>query len=110
MTEEPVVIEIEREWTRRLAWDGCLNARDLGGYPTGDGGRTRWGAVVRSDSVAALTEAGRQALLDYGVRSMVDLRLPQEVAAHPNPFAEPGDHGVAYTNAQADAEGWSLVF
>jgi protein tyrosine/serine phosphatase len=98
MTEEPVVIEIEREWTRRLAWDGCLNARDLGGYPTGDGGRTRWGAVVRSDSVAALTEAGRQALLDYGVRSMVDLRLPQEVAAHPNPFAEPDSHGVSYAN------------
>jgi protein-tyrosine phosphatase len=54
--------------------------------------------VVRSDSPAALTPAGRLALLDYRVRAIVDLRLPGEVAAHPNPFAEPDTHGVAYTN------------
>ena len=89
---------IEREWTRRLAWEGCLNARDLGGYPTAGGGETRWGAVVRSDSLAALTEAGRAALADYGVRAIVDLRLPAELADYPNPFAEPGDHGIAYAN------------
>ena len=89
---------LERQWTRRLAWDGCANARDLGGYPTGDGRRTRWGAVVRSDSLAALTPAGRDALVAYGVRAVVDLRLPAEIAEHPNPFAEPGDHGIAYRN------------
>jgi protein-tyrosine phosphatase len=91
-------VTIEREATRRLAWEGLLNARDLGGYPTADGRQTRWGAVVRSDSPAALTPAGRLALLDYRVRSVVDLRLPAEVAAHPNPFAEPDTHGVAYAN------------
>ena len=90
---------LERQWTRRLAWDGCANARDLGGYPTtGDGQKTRWGAVVRSDSLAALTPAGRDALVAYGVRAVVDLRLPAEIAEHPNPFAEPGDHGIAYRN------------
>ena len=89
---------IERQWTRRLAWEGVLNARDLGGYATADGRETRWAAVVRSDSLAALRPAGRRALLDYGVRSMVDLRLPEEVADHPNPFAEPDSHGIAYAN------------
>ena len=88
----------QREWTRLLEWEGCLNARDLGGYATGDGRETRWGAVVRSASLAALTAAGRAALADYGVRAIVDLRLPDELADHPNPFAEPGDHGIAYTN------------
>lgn len=88
----------QREWTRLLEWEGCLNARDLGGYATGDGRETRWGAVVRSASLAALTEAGRAALADYGVRAIVDLRLPAELADDPNPFAEPGDHGIAYTN------------
>jgi protein-tyrosine phosphatase len=92
-----VTIE-QREWTRLLAWEGCLNARDLGGYPTEDGRETRWGAVVRSDSLAALTEAGRAALAGYGVRAIVDLRLADEIAKHPNPFAEPGGHGIAYTN------------
>jgi protein-tyrosine phosphatase len=88
----------QREWTRLLAWEGCLNARDLGGYRTADGRETRWGAVVRSDSPAALTDAGRAALADYGVRAIVDLRLADEIARDPNPFAEPGDHGIAYTN------------
>ena len=88
----------QREWTRLLDWEGGLNARDLGGYATEDGRETRWGAVVRSAALATLTEAGRAALADYGVRAIVDLRLPDELADHPNPFAEPGDHGIAYTN------------
>ena len=88
----------QREWSRLLAWEGCLNARDLGGYETRDGRQTRWGAVVRSDSPAALTEAGRAALADYGVRAIIDLRLADEIARDPNPFAEPGGHGIAYTN------------
>ena len=88
----------QREWTRRLEWEGCLNARDLGGYATQDGRETRWGTVVRSDCPAALTEAGRAALAGYGIRAIVDLRLPAELAEDPNPFAAPGDHGIAYTN------------
>jgi protein-tyrosine phosphatase len=91
-------VTIEREWTRRLAWEGCLNARDLGGYPTADGGETRWGTVVRSDSLAALTEAGQAALADYGVRAIIDLRLQSEQDEQPNPYAEPGDHGIGYRN------------
>ena len=89
---------IEREWTRRLAWEGVLNARDLGGYPAAGGRETRWGAVVRSDSLADLTAAGQAALAGYGVRTIIDLRLADEIARHPNPFATPGDHEVGYTN------------
>ena len=83
---------------RRLTWEGCLNARDLGGYLTRDGRETRWRAIVRSDDPSPLTEAGRAALIEYGVRSIGDLRMPEEVRAYPNPFAQAGDHGVAYTN------------
>jgi protein-tyrosine phosphatase len=86
------------ERTRRLAWEGLLNARDLGGYPTADGGETRWGAVVRSDNLTPLTEDGRAALFAYGIRSIVDLRRPEEAELHPNPFAEPDSYGIAYVN------------
>ena len=69
--------------SRNLVWDGLLNARDLGGHPTTDGGETRWGSVVRADSVRQLSGDGWRALVDYGVRTIVDLRSEEELAADP---------------------------
>ena len=64
--------------TRHLVWEGCFNARDLGGYPTEDGGETRYGFAVRSDDVSRLTDAGWRAAAEYGVRTILDLRLAQD--------------------------------
>jgi protein tyrosine/serine phosphatase len=63
---------------RDLVWDGCLNVRDLGGVPTADGGATRFGSVIRADSVSQLSDDGWRALVDYGVRTVVDLRGDHE--------------------------------
>ena len=68
---------------RRLAWEGCLNVRDLGGHLTEDGGTTRFGSVIRADSVRRLSDAGWLQLVDYGVRRIVDLRHADELAADP---------------------------
>ena|SRR6266542_4116145 len=68
---------------RVLNWDACLNARDLGGYPTGDGGQTRWGVCVRADTLSRLTSVGRTALLDYGVRTIIDVRRADELQVDP---------------------------
>ncbi|TDC96230.1 tyrosine-protein phosphatase [Saccharopolyspora aridisoli] len=62
---------------RVLDLDGLLNARDLGGLPAG-GGRTRWGAVVRAEHPAGLTEAGWEGLWQHGVRTIIDLTSPDE--------------------------------
>ncbi|MDQ2743950.1 MAG: tyrosine-protein phosphatase [Chloroflexota bacterium] len=90
---------------RVLNWEGCLNARDLGGYPAMNGRKTRWGAVVRSDDPSPLTEKGRQAVIDQGVHAIIDLRFPHEVAEYPNPFARRGNslkqsdrHEIEYAN------------
>ena len=72
---------------RHLAWPDCYNARDLGGLPTVDGQETRWQSVIRSDIVNRLTKKGQQALIAYGVRTIIDLRSPQEVAKEPSVFA-----------------------
>ncbi len=69
--------------SRDLAWDGLLNARDLGGHPTEDGGETRFGRIVRADSVRELTDEGWKAVVDYGVRTIVDLRSNEELAEDP---------------------------
>jgi protein-tyrosine phosphatase len=63
---------------RDLAWEGCVNARDLGGLPTADGRTVRFGAIVRSDHLNRLTAAGWTALWDHGVRTVVDLRDSDE--------------------------------
>jgi len=68
---------------RALAWDGCLNVRDLGGHPTEDGGVTAYGAVVRADSVRQLSPRGWEALVSYGVGRIVDLRFRDELEADP---------------------------
>jgi protein-tyrosine phosphatase len=67
---------MERE--RHLDWPGCFNVRDLGGLPATGGRRTAWGAVVRADTLSGLTSEGWQALLDHGVRTVVDLRNEEE--------------------------------
>lgn len=68
---------------RVLVWDGCVNVRDLGGLALVGGGETCFGVVVRADSVTRLTERGRRALLEYGVRTAVDLRRDDELVGDP---------------------------
>ena len=64
--------------TRDLLWDGCLNVRDLGGLSTAEGGETRRGAVVRADSVRRLSDGGWRALVEHGIRTVIDLRGDHE--------------------------------
>src|SRR5205823_6923920 len=77
----------EDQPARHLTWDACYNARDVGGYPTNSGGRTRWRALVRADNLHRLTPEGQAALREYGVRTIIDLRLAGELERHPSPFA-----------------------
>ena len=82
------------EATRALAWDACLNVRDLGGLTTADGRRVRRGALIRSDQLCRLSDGGRAALIAHGVRTVIDLRTPAEVERDPDPIWH--DHGVDY--------------
>ena len=63
---------------RILRWDGCVNVRDLGGLPLSGGGETAYRVVVRADWLPGLSDAGRRALVDYGVSLVVDLRPERE--------------------------------
>lgn len=74
---------------RHLAWSACYNTRDLGGLPTQDGGVTRWRSIIRSDLLNRLDEQGRKAMIDYGVRTIIDIRWPEEAQVDPSPFADP---------------------
>ncbi len=73
---------------RRLIFDTIANARDLGGCSVGGNGQhTRWRTFVRADHFQSWSEATRQALIDYGVKLVIDLRAPHELQRMPNSFA-----------------------
>jgi protein-tyrosine phosphatase len=67
------------EPSRILPLAGASNFRDLGGYPTTDGGLVRWGRLFRSDSLHELTEADVAFLGEIGLRAVIDLRMGVEV-------------------------------
>ena len=60
---------------RRIPLEGCVNFRDLGGYPTTDGRVVKWRCLFRSDSPNSLTEADVQTVTGtLGIVAVVDLR------------------------------------
>jgi hypothetical protein len=65
---------------RTVHLDGLVNARDLGGLRRTDGTLTPPGTFFRSDNVDWLSAAGWQSLEATGVRTIVDLRQPDERA------------------------------
>jgi protein-tyrosine phosphatase len=52
--------------------------------------------LIRSDHIGHLTLAGREALIAYGVTTVIDLRSPKELVKSPNPFAD--GSGPAYVS------------
>jgi protein tyrosine/serine phosphatase len=91
--------------SRVLRWEALLNARDLGGVPAAHG-HIASGAIVRSDALYRLNDAGRAALIAYGVRTVIDMRTPTEVAA--NAYAFDGESGVVQHHIpQQTDEMWS---
>ena len=82
------------QFGRHLDIDGAYNVRDLGGYPTSDGRQTRWKTFVRAASLHALQPASQSALIDYGIRTVIDLRKTWEAEEAPNVFE--GSSRVTY--------------
>jgi protein-tyrosine phosphatase len=91
---------------RHIALEGALNFRDLGGYSTGDGRRTRWRVLFRADGLSELTGPDLTVMREIGIRTVVDLRSGEEVEesrfdvrAHPVTF-----HHFPFVETLPDAE------
>ena len=64
-----------QEMERRIPLEGCVNFRDLGGYPTTDGRTVKWRHLFRSDAPNTLTEADVQIITGtLGISAVIDLR------------------------------------
>jgi protein tyrosine/serine phosphatase len=77
--------------SRQVVFEACFNFRDLGGYETDDGGRTRWHTLYRSDSLHRLTPADEVLFQSLSIRSVIDLRSGTELDDHGRFRVDGGD-------------------
>jgi protein-tyrosine phosphatase len=65
---------------RAIAFTNVFNFRDLGGYGSADGRSVRWRRLFRSDDLSRLRTDEAHRFVDLGIRTVVDLRRPHEIA------------------------------
>ena len=66
---------------RLIPLESTFNFRDVGGYRAGDGQVVRHRQLFRSDALHRLTPADTEAVRSLGLRTVIDLRTDEEVAA-----------------------------
>jgi protein-tyrosine phosphatase len=81
--------------------DEPFNLRDLGGHPTGDGGTVRSGLVYRAASVHRFGGAALPR-----IRTLIDLRSPQELAREGEC---PAFHGATVLHRPVLTELWGQI-
>lgn len=87
---------------REFRFSRVFNFRDLGGYPGLDGRTVRWRRLFRSDTLSGLMEVDRESFLALGVRTVVDLRRPYELAEQ----GRVPDWGLAYHHIDPNHREW----
>jgi len=87
---------------RHVPLEGQPNFRDLGGYATADGRRVKWGLVYRSGELSQLSQADVGKLGALGIKSVVDLRSPEEVSARGDGRLPPGARLLPLPIASSD--------
>jgi protein-tyrosine phosphatase len=75
------------QFTRHIQVEGGYNIRDLGGYATRDGRVTRERRLIRAGNLHAITSQGQMLLMDYGIKTIIDLRHASELQSEPDVFA-----------------------
>ena len=76
---------------RCIEFKGTYNFRDLGGYSSRNGYKTKWGMVFRSDHLGNLTSSDLARFEKLNIRLILDTRTAEERVANPNrlPSANP---------------------
>jgi len=85
----------ETDLPRALSLQGASNVRDLGGWPTPEGRRVRFGMVFRAASLSRLTDDDVARLNETGVRTVCDLRGEVEQQQAPSRLAGVVTHALS---------------
>lgn len=77
--------------------NGTFNLRDLGGYSTTHGRRTRNGILFRSDNLSRISQQGLKKLSELNLKTIIDLRSAAEITRRGS-FLDHGNTKVNYVN------------
>jgi hypothetical protein len=88
---------------RLVAFANIHNFRDLGGYTGLDGATVRWRRLYRSDDLSRVVGADQELFSGLGVRTVIDLRRPVEIA---NIGRIPDFDGFTYHHVHLDYPSW----
>ncbi len=88
---------------RHIEYARLHNFRDVGGYPTEDGFQVRWRRLYRSDSLHRLADDDLDRFHALGVRTVVDLRHPEEIERRGR-----APHGPRYHNLSIEHRFWDI--
>lgn len=99
--EHPAIAASDpREWTL----EGVTNFRDLGGLKNRHGKAIRLHRVFRSDALTRLTTGDLDRLAPVAIRTLIDLRAPEEIArTGPSPLLDHGTQVVHVPVTDVDA-------
>jgi protein-tyrosine phosphatase len=81
-----------------------FNFRDVGGYRSRDGHTVRHRRLYRSDSLHRIDETDRAAFTALGIRTVIDLRRPTEVARDGR---VPAYDGLTYRHIHPEHQDWA---
>lgn len=79
-----------------LKLDGAYNIRDLGGYKTLNGRKTKCGVFIRADGTGNLSEKDISILKNMGLSMVIDLRSEDEIKSYPSKLY--GYNEIKYVN------------
>lgn len=91
---------------RTLPFTTTFNFRDVGGYPGHEGRTVRWRRLFRSDSLHRLDRGDTEAFAALGVRTVIDLRRPHEVARDGR---VPEYTGLGYRHIHPEHQDWDQI-
>jgi protein-tyrosine phosphatase len=79
---------------RRIHIPGTLNFRDAGGYQVEGGGTVARRTLYRSDALHRVDAAGSGMLAELGLKTVLDLRILEELLTAQSPLADFADRGT----------------
>ncbi|MGF1638100.1 MAG: tyrosine-protein phosphatase [Cyclobacteriaceae bacterium] len=86
--QQSVALEEWENPKRFISMQGSANFRDLGGYTTSNGKQIKWQKLYRSDKLSKLTTQDVDAMVDLGIKTVVDLRTEKEKQRDPSVLPE----------------------